>query len=383
MKVVIDHRMTCTSEVPRHAKTARRQHKIKHDILSQATKSAVINRIKASSQMSFWTSGFILYFEQTSNFSRKQLEKMPCLSFKRVAASSQGQRIRANSTLKTTTSSGAGPPYEFLSATPPLQTSQIITRNPPQKVYFDRPDIAVLLPSFIPLYLGNWFRQLGRWCWQASCRKLCSPQQQSRAGRAVQGLAAHGTWHKLLMARDCLMNESCSLFEFAVGKSLLVLRRQCLWQYSKQQLLWCFPYQFDSLPGRNCTRLEWRRVTYWFPSMAERLAWHCCALQDCLILWSLDAQVALRDFRTLQDFEQKKFSEGVCFSSCIFHNLSVSSFRTLGSRLPCLRWVGLSSCMLRIYGPVTLVFLGFIGKWHAELRLSNQDNCDSLCALWL
>jgi hypothetical protein len=37
--------------------------------------------------------------------------------------------------------------------------------------------------------------------------------------------------------------------------------------------------------------------------------------------------------------------------------------------------------MLRIYGPVTLVFLGFIGKWHEELRLSNQDNCDSLCAL--
>lgn len=29
----------------------------------------------------------------------------------------------------------------------------------------------------------------------------------------------------------------------------------------------------------------------------------------------------------------------------------------------------------RIYGPVTLVFLGFIGKWHAELRLSNQDSC--------
>ena len=83
MKVVIDHRMTCTSEVPRHAKTARRQHKIKHDILSQATKSAVINRIKASSQMSFWTSGFILYFEQTSNFSRKQLEKMPCFIFQK------------------------------------------------------------------------------------------------------------------------------------------------------------------------------------------------------------------------------------------------------------------------------------------------------------
>lgn len=130
------------------------------------------------------------------------LKRCRVLSFKRVAASSQGQRIRANSTLKTTTSSGAGPPYEFLSATPPLQTSQIITRNPPQKVYFDRPDIAVLLPSFIPLYLGNWFRQLGRWCWQASCRKLCSPQQQSRAGRAVQGLGCswymtqitHGSW---------------------------------------------------------------------------------------------------------------------------------------------------------------------------------------------
>jgi len=29
----------------------------------------------------------------------------------------------------------------------------------------------------------------------------------------------------------------------------------------------------------------------------------------------------------------------------------------------------------RICGPVTLVFLGFIGKWHAELRLSNQENC--------
>ena len=67
-------------------KTARRQHKIKHDILSQvsqATESAVINRIKASSQMSFWTSGFILYFEQTSNFSRKQLEKMPCFIFQK------------------------------------------------------------------------------------------------------------------------------------------------------------------------------------------------------------------------------------------------------------------------------------------------------------
>ncbi|CAK9118677.1 unnamed protein product, partial [Durusdinium trenchii] len=33
----------------------------------------------------------------------------------------------------------------------------------------------------------------------------------------------------------------------------------------------------------------------------------------------------------------------------------------------------------RISGPVTLVFLGFIGKWHAELRLSNKDS--SFCGL--